>query len=100
MNVERLASERGGERRVTVPEAAEILGISPEAVRARMNRGTLKREKGDDGTAYVRLNADHTRTNADRTNDRTLLDGSRHRVDGGPDVVHQLMQDQIDYLRK
>src|SRR5215210_7400305 len=40
-------------RRVTVPEAAEILGTTTDAVRSRMRRGTLKREEGTDGTVYV-----------------------------------------------
>src|SRR5215204_2814223 len=79
------------ERRVTVPEAAEILGISPEAVRARLNRGTLKREKGADGTAYVRLNADQMRSNADRT-----VEGEASVKDS---LVFELMQDQISFMR-
>ena len=40
----------------TVPEAAEILGISHEAVRARLKRGTLLREDIE-GKVYVRLAA-------------------------------------------
>ena len=31
--------------RYTVPEAAQVLGISPEAVRNRLSRGTLRSEK-------------------------------------------------------
>jgi excisionase family DNA binding protein len=50
--------------RVTVQEAARLLGISEGAVRARIHRGTLETER-DSGTVYVRLNADDT------TNERT-----------------------------
>src|SRR5919199_843830 len=57
------------DRRVTVAEAARILGISPEAVRARIQRGTLPKEKDPDGTVYVRLDAGRTRSNADGTSD-------------------------------
>ena len=78
------------ERRVTVPEAAEILGISPEAVRARLSRGTLEREKGEDGTTYVRLNDDRTQSNDDRTGDITVA-GS---------LAYQLMHDEIAFLRR
>jgi predicted ArsR family transcriptional regulator len=46
--------------RYTVREAAEKLGISPEAVRSRLNRGTLQRETGGDGTVYVLIRTDHT----------------------------------------
>ncbi len=53
-----------GSNRVTVQEAAHLLGISEGAVRARIHRGTLQTER-DGGTVYVRLDADNT------TNDRT-----------------------------
>ena len=46
------------DRRVTVIEAASILGITPDAVRSRLRRGTLPKETGADGTVYVRLNGD------------------------------------------
>src|SRR5215212_9653738 len=82
------------ERLVTVPEAAEILGISPEAVRARLNRGTLPKEKGDDGTTYVRLNDDRTHSNATSTNDRT------YDRTGQDSLAFRLMQDQNEYLRR
>ncbi len=52
-------------------EAAEVLGISKDAVRMRVRRGTLSYEKGEDGLVYVFLDptADATgnaTTNADR----------------------------------
>ena len=53
-----------GWNRVTVQEAARLLGISEGAVRARIHRGTLETER-DSGTVYVRLNVDDT------TNERT-----------------------------
>ena len=53
-----------GWNRVTVQEAARLLGISEGAVRARIHRGTLETER-DSGTVYVRINADDT------TNERT-----------------------------
>jgi hypothetical protein len=43
--------------RLTVPEAAGALGISPEAVRNRLSRGTLESVK-EDGTVYLLLEAD------------------------------------------
>jgi hypothetical protein len=45
--------ERRGERRVHLSEAAEILGVSKDAVRMRVKRGTLRSEKGEDGRVYV-----------------------------------------------
>jgi len=44
-------------RRVTLREAAEILGVSKEAVRKRVNRGTLRSDVGEDGRRYVYVDA-------------------------------------------
>jgi hypothetical protein len=67
-------------RRTTVAEAAEVLGISAEAVRGRIRRGTLpvEREAGSvyvllEGDAEDRTTADQSRTTDDRTSDRTEL---------------------------
>jgi hypothetical protein len=57
--------------RVPVQEAAHLLGISPEAVRSRLYRGTLDKETGTDGTVYVRLHADQVRPNDEQTVDRS-----------------------------
>ncbi|PLS84871.1 MAG: hypothetical protein CYG60_15630 [Actinobacteria bacterium] len=43
--------------RYTVHEAAVLLGLSVDAVRKRAERGTLKREKGEDGTVFVLLDS-------------------------------------------
>jgi hypothetical protein len=40
-------------RRVTLREAADILGVSKEAIRKRVIRGTLRSETGEDGRRYV-----------------------------------------------
>ena len=66
------------QRRTTVAEAAEILGISAEAVRGRIRRGTLPVER-EGGTVYVLLDRttegrttdDQSRTTDDRPTDRT-----------------------------
>jgi hypothetical protein len=50
-----------------VRQASERLGISVEAVRARLSRGTLERV---DGTVYVRL---HDSPRSDQSTDQTLL---------------------------
>jgi hypothetical protein len=54
-----------------VQEAAQLLGISPEAVRSRLYRGTLDKETGTDGTVYVRLHADQLRHDDDQTADQS-----------------------------
>src|ERR687884_687482 len=50
--------------RFNVPEAARALGISPEAVRNRLSRGTLESVK-EDGTVYVLLSTDRVRHTGD-----------------------------------
>ena len=42
-------------RRVTMREAADILGVSKEAVRKRVIRGTLPSDTGEDGRRHVYL---------------------------------------------
>lgn len=54
----------GEERRLTVPEACEALGISEGAVRKRIARGTLKSERDAQGRVRVVLDA-ATRREAD-----------------------------------
>ncbi len=45
----------GATRRVTLKEAAAILGVSKEAVRKRVIRNTLRSDTGEDGRRYVYL---------------------------------------------
>jgi len=48
-----------GRRRLTVAEASEVLGVTVEAVRGRIKRGTLDHERTDKGV-FVFLEADQT----------------------------------------
>jgi hypothetical protein len=64
-------------RWVTVQEAADTLGITVEAIRARTRRGTLPKEKADDGSVYVWLETDHYQPDPDRTIDRPHPDAGR-----------------------
>ena len=54
--------------RLIVPEAARALGISPEAVRNRLSRGTLDSVK-ENGTVYVLLEAGRERSTDDTPTD-------------------------------
>lgn len=47
-------------RWVALPEGAEVLGVSAEAVRKRASRGTLESRKGEDGRVYVRVDDGRT----------------------------------------
>jgi len=68
------------EQRLTVKEAAAALNISSEAVRTRIQRGTL-RSIHERGRVWVVFDRDQTRSNTDRTTDQTeLVDELRSRV--------------------
>jgi predicted ArsR family transcriptional regulator len=79
-------------QKATVQDAAKILGITPEAVRQRLKRGTLAKEKALDGTVYVLFNADQDRHKDVWTNDtpRDLAFMQAH-LDS--------LQEQIKHLR-
>ena len=89
-NVERTVNddrgERRPERRVHLSEAAELLGVSKDAVRMRVKRGTLRSEKGEDGRVYVWVNvtpdcgASNTNLQGEVEHYRELIDELRDRV--------------------
>jgi hypothetical protein len=98
-------------RWVTVQGAADALGITVEAVRARTRRGTLPKEKASDGTVYVWLDADQYQPGSDRTTeppqpgiggtaDRIRQDEDRTGDQAQPnDPLFGALHDQIDILR-
>ena len=86
-------------RRVTVSEAAEILGITAEAVRTRIKRDKLtsiKEPPGPGGTVYVLLEVDPTRPNNDPTSQ-----GQNQTSDqtGKRDELVEALREQVAYLQ-
>jgi excisionase family DNA binding protein len=64
--------------RVTVQEAAQRLGISQDAVRQRIRRGSMRHDKDDKGRVYVYLDPTNTRpTPVHDVLSDTLHDASR-----------------------
>jgi len=91
-------------KRVTVAEAAEILGITVEAVRGRIKRGTLEHER-DSGTVYVLLDqrsydqsADRPRPDSDQTTDRLQSDSSA--LISAKDETIAALRDQLEAERQ
>lgn len=76
--------------RVTVAEAAGRLGVKEQAIRKRIQRGTLVYDKDDDGRVYVYLDAEDAATRA----------GSGTQTDTSMNTLVQSLQDQVAYLRK
>jgi hypothetical protein len=89
--------------RFTVPEAAEILGITAEAVRQRIRRGTLPSEKDEAGSVFVFLNSRKHQTNRQQHNDSTQPHGDSTQPHDDPTtdntVLYDHMSSEIDYLK-
>src|ERR671916_1134254 len=86
-------------RRVTVAEAAEILGITAEAVRTRIKRDKLRSVKEPPdrtGTVYVLLQADQTGPNIDPTpqGQDQASDQTAQR-----DELVEALREQVAYLQ-
>ena len=83
-----------GRQRLSVAQAAEVLGISIEAVRGRIKRNTLKHERTPEGV-FVFLNADQSpdrmRPGADQSTDQS-------RPDARDELVENL-REQVSYLQ-
>lgn len=77
-----------GRRRLTVPEAAQALGVTVDAVRGRIKRETIGYEREGD-RVFVVLEADESRTGRGQSDD--------HNTDQG--VLVELLRDQVEYLR-
>ena len=96
MGEDRSQTEHGPDRRrVTVAEAAEILGITAEAVRTRIKRDKLdsvKEPPDRTGTVYVLLEADQTGPNTDPTS--RVQDQTAAR-----DELVRALREQVAYLQ-
>src|SRR5215212_3576006 len=67
-------------RRIPLREAADVLGISKDAVRQRIRRRTLQADKGEDGRVYVYLDASVDDVQTDEGDEGDLVDELRDRV--------------------
>jgi hypothetical protein len=100
MEADRPLTEHGpNTRRVTVAEAAEVLGITAEAVRTRIKRGKLESVKDPPdrtGTVYVLLQVDQTGPNTDPTSQ--VQDQTSDRTQERGELVEAL-REQVSYLQ-
>jgi excisionase family DNA binding protein len=81
--------------RVTVQEAARRLGVKDDAIRKRIQRGTLEHDKGPDGRVYVYLGPSSV-TSKDRPGGKAAHDATK---DASYDTFLVSLQDQVSYLR-
>ena len=80
-------------RRLTVQEAAEVLGTSVDAVRMRVRRGTLEADKDPDGRVHVWVNGDSTET-------RPRLDGEPSALISAKDETISVLSEQLESERE
>jgi hypothetical protein len=81
--------ERRSERRVHLSEAAALLGVSKDAVRMRVKRGTLRSEKGEDGMVYVWVNVNPD-ADPDAVHPKGEVEAWRELIDELKDRVRSL----------
>jgi hypothetical protein len=68
-------------RRVTMQEAADELGLTVEAIRKRIQRGSIASDKGPDGRRYVYLDESRPQVGGEgSTSTTTLVAELRDRV--------------------
>ena len=90
-------TDRGTDRpSLSVAEVADRLGLTPDAVRARLHRGTLGGEKHA-GTWRVWLPGDGTPTGTDRQTTGDRQDATGHRQDA-PTAEVDALRDHVAHL--
>lgn len=89
--------------RITVQEAARRLGVKDDAIRKRIQRGTLEHDKDPDGRVYVYLDAAEDEA-YDGQDTKTAWDMSqvstKDAVVMAKDETISELRDQVDFLRR
>jgi excisionase family DNA binding protein len=80
--------------KVTIQEAARRLGVKEDAIRKRIQRGSMRHEKAEDGRVYVWVDAaqDTTRDTEQTTQDAYQDTAQDERVED--------LREQVGYLRR
>jgi hypothetical protein len=91
---DRDATQDAAQDRVTIQEAAYRLGVKEDAIRKRIQRGSMHHEKAEDGRVYVWVDAtqDTRRASQDTTQDAAQ--------DAAQDERLEDLKEQIGYLRR
>jgi hypothetical protein len=80
--------------RVTVPEAAELMGVTQSAVRKRMQRGTIPWDKDGEGRIYVYVDPSETSPGTGKDRARDKATGQSR------DELLEAYREQVDFLRR
>ena len=84
--------------RITVAEAAERLGVSQDAVRKRIARGTIRHDRGQDGRIFVYLDVFERASKT--VQDEPSEERPKTVQDGEQDKYTRSLEDQIQFLRQ
>jgi hypothetical protein len=86
----------------TVHEAANALGVSVDAIRKRIQRGTIAYERREDGRVYVLLDKASTMQDTSGTSSSTVPneDEGERPVRYGTEEFIGSLRDQIGFLRR
>jgi hypothetical protein len=77
--------------RVSVPQAADHLGTTVDALRKRVQRGTIPHERDRDGRVWIMLDTGRPRQDTDQDTDRPQSE---------PDALISEMRGRIEDLRE
>ena len=84
--------------RLTVAQAADRLGITQDAVRKRIARGTIRHTKDYEGRIFVFLDTFERESKTDQDNGQD--GGSKTVPDADQDKYTRSLEDQINFLRR
>jgi len=84
--------------RLTVAQAADRLGITQDAVRKRIARGTIRHTKDYEGRIFVYLGTFERESKTDQVHGQD--GGSKTVPDADQDKYTCSLEDQIDFLRR
>ena len=80
--------------RVTVPEAADLLGVTQSAVRKRIQRGTIPWDKDEEGRIFVYVDPSDAGPETDKDTSRDTAAGQ------SLDELLEVYREQVDFLRR
>ncbi len=81
-------TSRSSGNRATVYEAAQVLGVTVDAIRKRIQRGTIPHERHENGRVYVLLDTA-----------RTLQDDGQDKYQTRRDDLVESLREQVEYLK-
>ena len=91
------ADSIGDRQRLTVPEAATVLGVTVDAVRGRMRRGKIASEHDEQGKVYVWIDA--PAADGSRPTPTVEEPSAASRRPSNDQALVEALREQVAYLR-